>query len=121
MKFDMDSYIYFCNDMKTMLDFYTRVMRLRLTRGTEFSVDEWAEFKGKGFKLCLHKAGKPGSPPRNRNKLVFEVADVGAARDYLVQHKVKMGKHMIWPNSEACDGRDPEGNKFQIAGPRLSG
>ena len=121
MMFDIDGYIYFCNDMKTMVNFYTRIMGLRLTRETGFSVNEWAEFKGKGFKLCLHKAGKPGSPPRNRNKLVFEVTDVGAARDYLVQHKVKMGKHMIWPNSEACDGRDPEGNKFQIAGPRMSG
>ena len=41
------------------------------------------ELDGGGFKLCLHQAGKPGSAPHNRNKLVFLVDDVGAAREPL--------------------------------------
>ena len=118
MKFEIQSFIYFCNDMKTMVAFYTEVMGLKLTLRQGLAVDEWAELGGKGFKLCLHKAGKPGSPPKNRNKLVFRVDDVGAAREHLIENGVKMGKHHSWPNLEASDGKDPEGNKFQITEPK---
>ena len=47
------------------------------------------------------------------------VDDVVAARDYLKAHKVKMG--VLHSNGAIgfSDGHDPEGNKFQIAGPVL--
>ena len=118
MKFDIQSQIYFCKDMKVMVGFYTSILGLKLSVRSGLSVDEWAELDGKGFRLCLHRAGKPGSPPRNRNKLVFRVDDVGAAREYLIEHGVRMGKHHVWPHADACDGHDPEGNKFQITGPK---
>ncbi len=118
MKFEIQSFIYFCNDMKTMVAFYTEVLGFKLTLRKGLSVDEWAEIGGEGFKLCLHRAGKPGSPPKNRNKLMFRVSDVGAAREYLVEHEVRMGKHHVWPSMDACEGHDPEGNKVQITEPK---
>ena len=107
--------------MKVMTDFYTDIMGLRVIKNSSFAPDEWLELGGQGFKLCLHKAGNPGCSGRNRNKLVFEVDDVGKARNYLVEKKVRVGKHHRWTAGDACDGRDPEGNKFQISGPSNSG
>ena len=114
MRCRINSLIYFCKDMQTMTTFYQDVMGLRAIRNDHYPADEWAELGGKGFRLCLHKAGNPGCPGRNRNKLVFEVDDVGKARDYLKKHKVRMGKLQQMAGGDACDGRDPEGNKFQI-------
>ncbi len=120
MKFKINCVIYFCKNMKLMTEFYTNVMGLRVIRNDTFPPNEWLELGGKGFKLCLHKAGNPGCPGRNRNKLVFEVDEVGEARAYLVARKVRVGKNLRWASGETCDGRDPEGNRFQIAGPRRS-
>jgi hypothetical protein len=106
--------------MRGMASFYTEALGLRVVPNKEFGPDEWLVLASpgrNGLRLCLHKAGKPGSPPYNRNKLVFEVDDVGEARRHLIAKGVKMGTHHHWPGMDACDGRDPEGNAFQIAGP----
>lgn len=117
MQFKTKHIIYFCADMKKMARFYTEVMGLRPLPHPEFTPDEWLELEGGSFNLCLHKSGKPGSLQGNKNKIVFAVEDVGAAREYLIGKGVKMGVHHHWGAMEASDGRDPEGNKFQITGP----
>lgn len=117
MKFRMLRYILFCKDMKGMAAFYSDIVGLKQSLRPGGSPAEWVELGGKGFRLCLHKAGKPGCAGRNRNKMVFEVDDVGAAREYLIEHGVKMGKHHQWSHADASDGKDPEGNVFQITGP----
>lgn len=119
MKFQLNHIIYFCADMAKMTQFYTEVMGLTPLPG-EHPAEEWLELDGGTFKLCLHKSGKPGSAPGNKNKIVFLVEDVGAAREYLISKKVKMGVHHHWGAIDASDGRDPEGNKFQIAGPGMA-
>ena len=118
MTFTATSLIYFCGDMAAMRAFYTDVLGLAIVPSATFALDEWTELDAGTFRLCLHKAGKPGSPPHNRNKLVFRVADVAAARAHLIARGVAMGKHHHWDEIDACDGRDPEGNAFQIAGPK---
>jgi extradiol dioxygenase family protein len=116
MKFEIQSYIYFCKSVNRLADFYTQVLGLKV--GTSrYTKDEWVELEGEGFKLCLHSASKAGSPAGNRNKLVFKVGNVATGRDYLLEQGVKMGKVMQMRHADACDGRDPEGNKFQITGP----
>ncbi len=116
-KFNLKHIIYFCKDMKTMTAFYTDVMGLKIIPNPTYPLNEWVELDAGPFKICLHKSGSPGSASGNKNKIVFAVDDVGQARDYLIANKVKMGVHHIWPPMEASDGHDPEGNKFQIAGP----
>lgn len=111
MQFRLNHIIYFCADMAAMTAFYTQVLGMEPIANAQFPPDEWLELDGGGFKLCLHKAGKPGSPERSRNKIVFLVDDVGAARDYLLSKKVKMGVHHKWPGMDACDGRDPRGQR----------
>jgi catechol 2,3-dioxygenase-like lactoylglutathione lyase family enzyme len=115
--FNLKHIIYFCKDMKAMTAFYTDVLGLKIIPHPTFSPDEWVELDAGSFKLCLHYSSSPGSAPGNKNKIVFAVDDVAQARDYLISKKVKMGVHHIWPPMEASDGHDPEGNKFQIAGP----
>lgn len=119
MTFQFKQIIYFCKDVPALTRFYVDVFGMRPIENTTYPSDEWQELDGNGFRLCLHKSGKPGSPAGNKNKLVFAVDDVGAAREYLIKHKVKMGVHHHWGEMEASDGRDPEGNKFQVAGPAL--
>src|SRR4051812_4331618 len=95
MAFRMQQMIYFCKDMKGMREFYSGVMGLAIIKNEMFPLEEWVELDGGAFKLCLHKAGKPGAE-RSRNKLVFWVDDVGKAREHLIGKKVKMGVHNHW-------------------------
>jgi len=118
MKFKIKSFIYFCKDMKAMSCFYADTMGLTVIPNPHFAPEDWLELGGGGFRLCLHRAEKAGSAAGNRNKSVFWVEDVAKARRYLLRKKIRMGGHMRWTEIEACDGRDPEGNKFQIAGPK---
>ena len=117
MEFRLDQIIYFCQDVPRMTRFYVDVLGLSPIENPTYLPEDWQELQGHGMKLCLHRSGKPGSAPGNKNKLVFHVEDVGAARAHLIAHKVKMGVHHHWGAKEASDGRDPEGNKFQVAGP----
>ncbi|MBK8982653.1 MAG: VOC family protein [Ignavibacteria bacterium] len=118
MKFKLKQYIYFVKDMALMRNFYVNILGLNIIKNKTYSEDEWLELGGGGFKICLHYSSVPGLQGKNKNKLVFSVDDLGKARDYLIGHKVKMGKHHVWNEIEACDGFDPEGNKFQIASKR---
>jgi hypothetical protein len=117
MRFKVQSYILFTGDMAGMRRCYVEVLGLKIAKNKRYPEDEWLELKGAGFKLCLHRANKPGSGSGNRNKLVFRIEDVKQARAYLISKGVKMGTHHHWPHIDACDGHDPDGNKFQIAGP----
>jgi catechol 2,3-dioxygenase-like lactoylglutathione lyase family enzyme len=117
MKFQLHRVIYFCADMEKMTRFYSEVMGLRAVERPLTKPEDWMQLEGGTFTLCLHRSGKPGSASGNKNKLVFYVDDVVAARDYLKTHKVKMGVIHQYGESAFSDGHDPEGNKFQIAGP----
>lgn len=121
MRFTLQRYILFCKDMPGMIAFYRDVMGLKLSTRTGVPETEWAELGGKAFRLCLHKSGKPGQAGRSRNKVVFSVDDVGVSRKHLIKGGARMGKHHHWGHLDACDGKDPEGNLFQIAGPPTDG
>ena len=101
--------------MKIMFDFYTEVLGFKLIKDKDYHPEKWTRLKNGSFEICLHRSPKVGCEHRNKNKFVFQVDDVGKARDYLISKKVKMGKHHQWENCEACDGKDPEGNKFQVS------
>lgn len=117
MDFLLKHIILFCRDMGTMVDFYEHILGLRRVPTPEYSADEWVKYEAGTVGICLHKAGNPSSSPGNRSKLVFWVEDVAKAREYLISKKVKMGVHHHWPDIEASDGDDPEGNTFQVACP----
>jgi catechol 2,3-dioxygenase-like lactoylglutathione lyase family enzyme len=121
MQFSVHQLIYFCHDMTKMYAFYTDVMGLVPEPGSAPPEEGWVRLNTDGFALCLHKTGKGSSKGADNKKLVFQVDDVAAARAYLIGHGVKMGVHHHWGTMDASDGHDPEGNKFQIAGPPTPG
>ncbi|MGQ0649344.1 MAG: hypothetical protein ACT4P7_17465 [Gemmatimonadaceae bacterium] len=58
-------------------------------------------------------ADPPEARERTPIKLVFEVPDIDGARVHLSRHGAVMREPSAWGT---CDGTDPEGNVFQIAG-----
>jgi hypothetical protein len=75
----------------------------------------WAELEAGGCRIAFHSGGAAGRKPVKAPKLVFGSADVSAARDALVRRGVRMGKMRSFDGIELCDGRDPEGNLFQVS------
>jgi predicted enzyme related to lactoylglutathione lyase len=121
VKFSASSYILFVKDMEKLTKFYADAFGLKRVKNTRYKESEWLELQaGRGFKLCLHQFPRPGSPSGNRNKLVFVVEDAAAARAHLRGTGAKLGDIKHYGDSDVCDGRDPEGNAFQLVSPRKS-
>ena len=114
----------FAKDMDVMTAFYRDGVGLREI--PESRQDGWVEFDAGSALLALHaipahiaNSIKIESPPDARDdtaiKLVFEAADVAAARAHLISH----GAIMSEPRAGGgCDGLDPEGNVFQVVAKR---
>ena len=113
MRFTVNRIIYFTNKMKTMTDFYRDVIGLKPIEDAEFAPTDWCEFDAGACTIALHK-GSPGTPA-SRNKIVFFVEDVAKTREALIARGAKMGKSNPQSALHLCDGKDPEGNKFQIS------
>jgi len=110
----------FAKDMDRMVAFYRDGLGLRLIPETH--QDGWAEFDAGGCRLALRATPAAiaatieiASPPRRRSntplKLVFQTADVEAARTHLLSQGAVMSEVS---GRGDCDGLDPEGNVFQI-------
>jgi catechol 2,3-dioxygenase-like lactoylglutathione lyase family enzyme len=94
----------FVKDVPGVAAFYRDVLGLEvvgeMTKG-------WVE---------LHSAAHPLSARGKASaKIVFGVADVSAAKKLIEGRGVKMGKIQSFSGIDICDGKDPEGNLFQIS------
>jgi catechol 2,3-dioxygenase-like lactoylglutathione lyase family enzyme len=77
---------------------------------------EWVEMKAGSCTIALHKVAKPLHERGDASaKIVFGVKDVPAGKALLESRGVKMGKISSFSGIEICDGKDPEGNLFQIS------
>ena len=110
----------FVKDIERMSAFYQGGLGLRPL--AEKSRAGWAEFDAGGSVLALHAIPAefaknieitvpPAAREDNPIKLVFQTADLAAARAQLIAHGASMGEIRSWGT---CDGLDPEGNVFQI-------
>ena len=111
-------YIFFTDNVQRMVSFYRDVMRMTVLmppEATDHDPEGWVRLSSGGVEVAIHRAGKPGCAGRNRNKLVFIVNDVGAAREELRKAGVRVGKHNYYANSECCDFSDPDKNTLQIS------
>ena len=88
-----------------------------LVFGWQVSLDErdegWIELEAGGFVLALHTG-----PPRDTQewpKLQIVVGEVEAVRERLIAHGVAMDAVQHWKHLSWSEGRDPEGNVFQIS------
>lgn len=109
MKLEMCRVVLFTANLDRMSDFYGNVLGLELVS----SEPGWREFRAGGCNIALH-AGKStvGTRPP---KIAFFASDVAAARSLLSKRGAAMGKVASSASFDICDGRDPDGNRFQIS------
>jgi catechol 2,3-dioxygenase-like lactoylglutathione lyase family enzyme len=109
MKLEMRRIIIFTADMPAMTRFYRDAMGLKQLADDE----DWKEFSAGGSNIALHhgKSSVGKRPP----KISFFAADVAAARSALMQRGAVLGKVTSAKAFDFCDGKDPDGNPFQIS------
>ena len=109
MKLELKRIILFTRNMEAMGRFYGEVLDLELAN----SAAGWKDFHAGACAIALHEGeAKAGTRPP---KLAFYPADVAAVRATLTRRGAKMGKIISAPHHDMCDGKDPDGNPFQIS------
>lgn len=95
--------------MEAMAAFYRDVIQLKQTANGA----GWKEFDAGTIALALHNGtSEVGKRPP---KLVFYSSDVACTREALMERGAKMGKVKSGAGLDLCEGRDPDGNPFQIS------
>jgi catechol 2,3-dioxygenase-like lactoylglutathione lyase family enzyme len=98
--------ILFARNVPALVRFYRDTLGLRL-RTEEVG---WAELDAGGCRLALHR-GRSGKAA----KIVFGSRSVDRDRAKLLGRGVRMGPVRISGRIRFSDGRDPEGNVFQLS------
>jgi len=104
--------ILFVRDMKALTAFYRDVLGLPLKDGSP--EEGWVDFEGDGCSLALHR----GTPRKGATKIAFWSHDIEKSRAELLQRGATLGKTRKFGDLTLCDGRDPEGNLFQLSSRR---
>src|SRR5688572_314830 len=109
MQLELRRIVLFTADMETMSRFYSAVLGLKRV------TDEpgWQEYSAGACNVALHEG--ESQLGKRAPKLCFYAADVAATRAALVKRGAKMGKIMSAARHDMCDGKDPDGNAFQIS------
>ncbi len=105
--------ILFVKDVQTTGAFYRDVLGLKFKPSPD-DPKAWLEFEAGACSIALHDGGVPNTS-RRAPKIGSYVEDVSAARAILVARGVKMGRVQSSDFHQFCDGKDPEGNAFQIS------
>jgi catechol 2,3-dioxygenase-like lactoylglutathione lyase family enzyme len=122
MQIAMTRLILYVRDVARLKSFYQTHFGFRVI---EEIGNEWAVLAAGQVELALHLVGRqwrsaPLKPVQSNAKLVFTV-DSGLAelRTKLEKTNVPVGEIKRYPGFaySLCDGRDPEGNVFQLSEP----
>ena len=113
LRLEIRRVILFSRNVSRLADFYRDVLGLQPFEGE--SEPGWVELLAGGCRLALHDGGREPEKGRPRVKIVFGTEDVVACRSTLVARGAKMGKILSFDGIEICDGKDPDGNTFQIS------
>ena len=121
MKINLDSIILFVKEINIQKEFYNQHFG--------FSVEEeipgtWVVLNSGDSKLSLHQIpdqyidkDDPDWNTENNVKMVYVIADgIAAFREKLLGSKVEVGEIQSWETYPFTlfDGKDPEGNVFQV-------
>ena len=109
MTLAMRRVVLFTRNLDKMATFYRDVLRLPPRRGGS----ELIEFDAGGCFIALHSGSS--AVGKRAPKLVFYSKNVEATRDELVARGAKLGRVMSGPGLTRCEGKDPDGNPFQIS------
>jgi predicted enzyme related to lactoylglutathione lyase len=114
MKLAIKRIILFVRDVPAVGAFYRDVLELKEIVNPD-DPKEWIEFEAGGCTIALHHGGVEKKGRSRPPKMVFYSGDVAGTRSTLVKKGVKMGPIQNIEFFKFCDGRDPEGNDFQIS------
>ncbi len=113
--------ILFVSDVQKCAEFYRKTFGFTPIPSDDDPA-EWAALDAGGCQIAFHKAHGPNnlSDKSNRgaakpHKIVFYSKNVQVARAKLIESGVHMGKLHEYKSLRFCDGKDPEGNVFQIS------
>lgn len=109
MKLTMARIIIFTPNMARMTAFYRDVLGLKL----RVEEEGYREFDAGGCGIALHNG--TSSPGRRPPKIVFVARDVAGLRAQLVARGARLGKVMSGPGLTRCEGKDPDGNPYQLS------
>ena len=109
MSLELRRVIIFTDNMAAMGTFYSEVLGLPAAG----KAAGWRTYAAGPVEVALHQ----GSSMLGRRppKLAFFAADVAATREALVARGARMGRVMKSGDLLLCDGKDPDGNPFQIS------
>ena len=119
MTFSLNRIMLFVQNVELLKLFYQQNFHFELAEEIK---DEWVVLKSGNCELALHRSGlvykgEIDTEITNNVKLIFETtADLPKLRDALIQKNVQMLEIKTFPGfpNPCCDGRDPEGNVFQL-------
>ncbi|MBK8549728.1 MAG: VOC family protein [Ignavibacteria bacterium] len=105
--------ILFVKDVKKSAEFYRDILGFKIIGKID---TEWTEIDCRSCNIALHKSSdRPVTKKDTGVKIVFAVKDVIKAKALIEKRGCKMGKVVEFGKIKFCDGKDPDGNKFQIS------
>lgn len=102
---------YSVRDVPGAIAFYRDVVGLQ--PGETFG-DHWAEFNLGSTAFGIGNGESLGFEPGKSTGVSFEVDDIDAMRDKLLQHGTTVTDVNHFPNCSVCFVTDPEGNQFAL-------
>ena len=112
MRLEIKRVILFVRDLDAVGAFYRDQLGLPVKEKP--NEPGWLELDAGTCTLALHSGGEPNQA-RRPPKIVFASKDVGLTRSELIKRGVRLTPVRAFEGLEFCDGKDPEGNLFQIS------
>jgi hypothetical protein len=104
--------IIFTPDVDRLAGFYKSAFNLG---GIGVANSEWTELDAGGCNLAFHKVKETSHIRDCWVKAVFGSSDVTAEKERLEGLGIEMSGVVTFGEIQLCDGRDPDGNWFQIS------
>jgi hypothetical protein len=104
--------IIFTSDVKKLCDFYIKCFEL-VPLGTPDA--DWVELGAGACNIAFHRISEFSAVRDGWIKPVFGTADVAGEKARLESLGVEMSEIIEFGEIRLCDGRDPDGNWFQIS------
>ena len=109
---DLSRVIIFTHDVARLAEFYRSSFDLENIG--EPSPD-WIELRSGECSIAFHKYHEEVKGRDGWVKIVFGSKDVAAERERLIERGVEMSEVVAFGDIHLCDGRDLDGNWFQIS------
>ena len=109
---EISRFIIFTPDVKRLAGFYASTFGLDIVGEAD---EGWTELNAGATNIAFHKTTEQGTGRDGWTKLVFGSKSVASERARLEKLGVKMSDVVEFGEIQLCDGRDPDGNYFQIS------